>query len=98
MVDTAINIGLVTNELVTNALKHAFTRNDSDHELVVSLNIENERLVLLVSDNGSGSDIRAEKPNSFGLQLIKQIIKKYQGELLIQSNNGTSAKIILKYE
>lgn len=95
LVDTAINIGLVTNELVTNALKHAFTRDDSDHELVVSLNIENERLVLLVSDNGSGSDIKAEKPNSFGLQLIKQIIKKYQGELLIHSNNGTSAKIIL---
>jgi len=94
-VDTAINIGLITNELVTNALKHAFTRVDSEKELIVRLIIENERLVLLIEDNGNGCDIKVEKSNSFGLQLVKQIIRKYEGELLIQSNNGTSAKVIL---
>ncbi|WP_271424353.1 ATP-binding protein [Aequorivita sinensis] len=49
-VDTAVPIGLIVNELLTNALKYAFPEGTKG-KIKISLNKQNEALFLKVSDN-----------------------------------------------
>ena len=93
-VDLAINIGLVTNELVTNALKHAFAGFTDDKKLKISLHeVQKNELTLVVENNGFVSEEKIEngKTSSFGLKLVKQIIKKYRGQI----NFDTSSKTVV---
>ena len=88
-VDTVIPIGLIVNELVSNALKHAFP--DGQGEVTVRLKETNDALVLQVRDNGRGimdAEHLAES-DSFGYKLIRSFKNKMKGELTVESNKGT---------
>ena len=80
-VDTAIPLGLIVNELLTNSLKYAFP-NDRNGEITISLfDIDEKILRLEVSDNGIG--IKSETPVSgtgFGSQLIQLLIQQLEGK------------------
>ena len=94
-VDTVIPIGLVVNELVSNALKHAFP---SGQGLVnVSLKEVNDSLVLKVFDNGKGISNAHEISNSdsFGYKLIRSFKRKMKGELDIRSDKGTQVSMVI---
>ena len=54
-VDSAVPFGLILNELITNAIKHAFPR-DARGSLLVSLKMQGDLLVLEVRDDGVGYD------------------------------------------
>lgn len=82
-VDTAIPLGLVVNELVTNSLKYAFP---GDRAGVVDIALwknESGQLCLKVSDNGVGYAGAPELKNStgFGTQLIQLLSKKLKGRM-----------------
>ncbi|MBK8505571.1 MAG: sensor histidine kinase [Saprospiraceae bacterium] len=65
-VDFVVPIGLITNELITNALKHAFV-NQEFGVLTVRLYEDNHKLILEVSDNGKGMStdfLKAKAPHS----------------------------------
>ena len=57
-VDTAISIGLLLNELLTNAIKHAFVGHPSP-ALEVTISKDNECMLLRLRDNGPGYDFGA---------------------------------------
>jgi len=89
-VESAIPIGLIVNELVTNSVKYGGVE--------ISINLENTSeglLSLVVSDNGTGSDIENSKASStnFGSQLIKILSKKLKGEIEVDRSNGYSTLI-----
>lgn len=88
----AMPCGLIVNELVTNALKHAFPVEFTNKALIkVRLWRENEFYVLQVSDNGTGfAPIMLEQStSSIGLQLVSLWAKKQMnGSLDIASKNG----------
>jgi two-component sensor histidine kinase len=88
-VDTMIPLGLVLNELVSNAFKYAFKDNEKG-ELNIQLIEQEQQLHLVVSDNGKGFpdglDIKANK--SFGLKLIKAFSQKLKAKLDIYNNDG----------
>jgi len=90
-VDTAVPIGLIVNELLTNALKYAFPEN-SKGNISISLSKSNaETLTLKVVDNGVGKIIGlAPKGTGFGSQLIKLLTQQLNGEMTEESKNGTS--------
>lgn len=92
-VDTAIPLGLIINELLTNATKYAFKLAEVEKpKISIRLKLLDNLLKLSVSDNGSGiSDAEAvfKTNNSFGLKLIDSLAKKLRAELGIQTNNGT---------
>ena len=98
-VDTAISIGLITNELITNSLKYAYKENEKG-EIKISLieqpNINNlvGSLLLKISDDGIGKPIN-EKPKGtgFGTQLIMLLTKQLDGQLNYEINNGTSVSL-----
>lgn len=69
-IDRAVPIGLIVNELMTNALKHAF-RGIENPQLHVALKQYEEKLVLKVFDNGVGMAQIPDEKTSFGMKLVK---------------------------
>jgi PAS domain S-box-containing protein len=90
--DVATYCGLIVNELVTNAVKHAFPLTGKG-EISVSLWKENNgKLVLSVRDNGTGlpERISPQDTGNFGMSLIYIFVKQLRGEIEIVRNNGTN--------
>ena len=101
-VDTAISIGLITNELITNSLKYAYKENEKG-EIKISLtedqNVSNTEgcLLLKISDNGIGKPINDKpKGTGFGTQLIMLLTKQLDGQLNYEINNGTIVSLAFK--
>ncbi len=88
-VDTAVPLGIIINELVTNALKYAFP-NNSGGLLTVSLVEENNKLNLCVNDNGIGKNSIKDSHFSFGMKLINAFKNKLKADLEIKTDNGYS--------
>jgi len=81
-VDQAIPLGLIINELVTNAIKYGFP-DQQQGEISIALYWDaQKRLCLEVSDNGVGISAEQEQKNStkFGTQLIEILSKKLHGK------------------
>jgi two-component sensor histidine kinase len=84
LVDVAIPLGLVANELVTNSLKHAF-KHRAEGELLVALTaLDPDAHILEISDNGSGisGETRdANAPGGLGMRLVRRLIQQVGGEM-----------------
>ncbi len=97
-VDTAIPLGLIVNELITNAYKYAFEA-ATDNQLNISINKVNEdEYKLVVSDNGKGFDdtLDLSKVKSLGLRLVRRLTKQLQGDFILKNANGASFEITFK--
>ncbi len=94
-IDTVIPLGLIANELVSNALKHAF-EGIPDATLHVSLWEEKEALYFKVRDNGIGigSDSIENEKGGFGQKLILTLAEKLEAEIKTTSTAGT--EVLLK--
>ena len=102
-VDTAIPCGLLINELVSNAIKHAFPsrrEGESDTprgEVHIALHPAGDGLELVVSDDGAGlpEDADLETAKSLGLRLVNLLTRQLQGELQVERGreSGTSFRI-----
>ncbi|MCB9195652.1 MAG: GAF domain-containing protein [Flavobacteriales bacterium] len=90
--DRSVPLGLVLNELVVNALKHAF-KNDIG-VLTISLKEKVDgNIVLVVSDNGSGFKT-TEEYNTLGLDLVHTLAEQLNGKLSIHSDSsGTRCEL-----
>ncbi|MBP7901929.1 MAG: transporter substrate-binding domain-containing protein [Spirochaetes bacterium] len=90
-IDSAIPLGLVINEIITNSFKHAFLPGEKGR-ITVSLKKEKDgALILIISDDGKGLsegfDVR--ETASLGMTTIFSIIEKQmQGSVDIISENG----------
>jgi len=90
-IDTAIPLGLIVNELVSNAYKYAFEKMDKG---TIEVNIKALNAVdyeLQVSDNGKGmpEGMNAEKSNSLGLKLVQILSRQLRGKFSVQSVKGS---------
>ncbi len=93
-IDTIIPIGLILNELISNAFKHAFPSREKG-ELVIGLKEEGNKLKMSVKDNGVGATKEISKTASFGMQLIKSLALKLEAEVSFSFNKGTEAIILI---
>lgn len=98
-IDSAIPLGLVFNELITNSLKHAFPKSKKG-EIRVSLHVRDEHEIeLVVSDNGIGipKDLDYRTDETYGLYLVTGLVEKQlQGKIEISGKPvvaGTEVKI-----
>lgn len=82
-VDTAIAIGLVTNELVTNTLKHAITDVGGATRIRVELRQTDTEFMLEVSDSGPGvpENFLDRNRASLGIQLVTAVAEQHGGAL-----------------
>ncbi len=91
-IDAAIPCGLIVNELVTNALKHAFPDGQAGEVCVAFFRNSEGRLVLEVSDNGVGmpASTDAEMKEQLGLELVSILTKQIDGQLAVEHGHGTT--------
>lgn len=95
----AIPLGIIINELISNAFKHAF-QSVAKPALTVFLNMDSEaqKLTLKVGDNGPGlPDVGEVKASSFGLELIGDLMKQLKGELTTSSKDGAQFTLVFPY-
>ncbi|MBK8749303.1 MAG: sensor histidine kinase [Saprospiraceae bacterium] len=93
-VDTVIPLGLISNELISNALKHAFNESLSG-KIEVTLQEINSELVLRISDDGIGYISGKENPG-FGSKLIQTLSDKMNAILEISNDKGCTVKVTIK--
>ena len=96
-VDQAIPCGLIVNELVTNALKHAFPAGGPGKVTVSIAEIPGDRIELAVADDGIGSRGAAAFANGtgFGLSLVSMLADQLHGTLGIEHAQGT--RVVLRF-
>jgi PAS domain S-box-containing protein len=91
VLDQAIPCGLILNELISNALKHAFP-NDRSGTIHIALQLEGERVRITVRDNGVGlpEGFRPETHSNLGLELVDTLIGQLDGTMQRTSESGVS--------
>jgi two-component system, sensor histidine kinase PdtaS len=93
--DIAIPLGLIVNEMMINAMKHAFVNID-DPQLEISLKKNGaDTLTLIVADNGIGlpKHFTLSGYGSFGMELINLLSQQLQGSLEVLNRRGTCFKL-----
>lgn len=93
-VDTVVPMGLICNELITNALKYAYPKT-MQGVLLVSIKEAHGKIRLIVKDNGVGTSFTQlpEKSTSMGTQLIKSFANKLKATIEIDNFEGTEFKL-----
>jgi two-component sensor histidine kinase/CheY-like chemotaxis protein len=96
-IDAMVPCGLIVNELVSNAIGHAFP-DGMEGELYVGLKKEEGgRYALIVRDNGVGmdEDIEVTDAESLGLSIVGGLSARIGGELELNRQGGTEFRIFL---
>jgi PAS domain S-box-containing protein len=99
--DTAVPLGIIVNELISNSLKYAFTEK---HEGRIQIKLCREEMTnemhnslfsLTVSDNGKGlpENLDVACIESLGLQLVSTLVDQIDGELELKREQGTEFRI-----
>lgn len=93
-VDRAIPAGLILNELISNALKHAFA-DGRRGSIWIEGGRADARVQLAVRDNGIGmpEDIELRRPKSLGLEIVRILTRQLKGEVVVESDAGTTFRI-----
>jgi len=89
--EVAMSVGLIVNELVSNALKHAFPDGRSGRVTVELKGLTGTRHELMVRDDGIGLDpaLVSAEGDTLGLQLVYDLAKKLDGAVRIDREGGT---------
>jgi len=92
----AIPLGLVINEMVSNALKHAFPASRQGRLSIIARSWQEKGLELIISDNGVGLDKNFvfSQSDTLGMRIIQDIIAlQLEGELEIKTTGGVEYQI-----
>lgn len=112
--DTAVPLGMIVNELVSNSFKYAFTDNNrgtiqirlfseetrNEEKNKEELAGKSTRYTLIVSDNGAGipENIDLENSSTLGLQLVSILVDQLDGSIELKRDNGTEFIIKINIE
>ena len=94
-VDTTMPLGLIVNELVSNAFKYAYGDIETPLLKLEVVEKANRQYQLLIKDNGKGLPMHFDfdKATSFGLKLVKLLVRQLGAKLEIDHNEGLEYKI-----
>jgi len=99
-IETAIPLGLIINELISNALKHAFPEGKKGSIAVeLTQDKKTEEYILTVTDDGIGFPEVTDYRNTetFGLQLANMLTaEQLHGTMELDRTKGTSFRIVFK--
>lgn len=97
--DGSIPAGLIINELITNAIKHAFP-GKKQGEIFFNLLTQNNFVILEIKDNGVGfaDGVDFEKTQSLGLQLVNTLIEQIEGKLTFKTEKNIGTEITVTFK
>jgi PAS domain S-box-containing protein len=94
-IDTTIDIGLIINELMTNALKYAF-EGMNEGSISLSIHQKEDLIEICFADNGRGMpEEKLYREDSLGLTIVRSLVEQNNGKLKINNNSGTEFFITL---
>lgn len=96
-VDTAVSLGLITNELITNSIKYAFP-DENNGEISLEFYKSNGIFNFIIKDNGVGfsDDLDFLNSSSMGLRVVNMLISQIEGDVKLNNDNGTEFIITFK--
>jgi len=100
-IDAAIPLGLILNELLTNAVNHAFPAEKKGKICVVLKKDAQKRLIIEVSDNGAGfpEGFDVEKDSHLGLQTVIELVRhQLEGKITFTNKKGLKCRIVIEKE
>ncbi len=91
-IDYAVSLGLIVNELATNAYKYAFKPGRNNHLLIGLQTTDDQHCILTVKDSGPGlpENFSFDKSKSLGLRMVSLLTKQLKGRISFENKNGTS--------
>jgi PAS domain S-box-containing protein len=89
--DTAIPLGIIATELVTNAVKYAFPSPACGTILVEARRRDSGRVMLRITDNGCG--MGDGRPGSLGFGLVETLARQIQGDMVVADDPGVTVTI-----
>ncbi|CCO24943.1 histidine kinase dimerization/phosphoacceptor domain -containing protein [Maridesulfovibrio hydrothermalis] len=97
-VEQALPCGLIVNELITNAITHAFPDGSSreENKISVDLVLDDGRVTMTVADNGIGISGGLERTGSLGHILVETLVQQIDGTMKISSGNGARFELVFK--
>ncbi|WP_027390760.1 PAS domain-containing sensor histidine kinase [Chrysiogenes arsenatis] len=97
-INTAIPLGLILNELISNALKHAFTLHQTGN-LTVTLRSSAEQMALCVIDDGVGlpEGFDATSGGSLGLELVRTLALQLSGTFSLTHHAGGGSCAMVEF-
>ncbi len=98
-IDTTIPLGLIVNELFSNAMKHAFPA-DMQGTITVKLERRPDRYELSVTDDGVGfpEDLDFTQTESLGMQLVVTLAEQLEGSIELIRDRGTTFRLAFGQE
>jgi len=89
--DRAIHVGLIVNELITNAMKHAFSRGQS-RDVSVTVSTAGNEVQLQVRDNGRGlpENLDLDHAKTLGLRTVFLLSRRLEATVRIDRSAGTA--------
>jgi ribose transport system ATP-binding protein len=89
---------LITNELITNAIKYAFAKKEDGGIIVIETKQVDDFVLLIIKDNGVGlsENFKLEDAETLGFQIVYSLVMQHDGTLDCHMNNGTEFYIKLK--
>ena len=93
---TAIPLGLLLNELLTNSLKHAFPDGRKGRIEIDLQPTEDGAYALVYRDNGVGFSKASSGGDSLGLPLVELLMKQLGGSMEQKNEGGMEYRMILK--
>lgn len=110
-IDTIIPLGLIINELVTNALTHGFSNNRENTtsgergrqaEIRVSMHCEKNKpdCCLIVSDNGKGLpvDFNRDQTDTLGMFIVRSLVEQLNGSINIGSSSPQGTEVAIRFQ
>lgn len=99
-IDTAVPCGLIINEIVSNALKHAFPEDKKGKITISVTGQDNETYCLVISDNGVGfpEGFDADAADSLGIQLVQALTDQLEGTLKIDTIAGKGTTFTINFK
>jgi two-component sensor histidine kinase len=94
-IDKAVPLSLITNELLTNSLKHAFP-DGMKGTITIYVEKKENTIIYRFSDDGIGfpEDIDFENTTTLGMQLVTSLVNQLLGTINLRREKGTAYEIV----
>jgi len=92
--EDAVQMGIIVNELITNAVKHAYPP-PKRGKIIVGLDAGDDAIRLSVRDFGQGLPAGEARESGLGMRLVRQLVKARGGEVGLASDGGLTATVTL---